>query len=947
MPRFPIYEPDVGLDIGSTPRVDLDAAPLHNLTILGQGLADFGRAFTPPTPEVPAFLQQHFEERQKRQDLFDDQGRAQNHLAANQAFTQEAIAAMPPQARGFHDGLLAAQAGPDLDLLKTVTPGNRPLVGEQLIAQRERTSAVAAQAEVTARARYEASAFTRSTDLTAQTVLKDADAYAVSADALEQRLAAMSSVPAEQRAALRLQGFAALGRAYWQNRFGADPVAGAPVLGITPASEPAVAEDGNAASAGDGMAGESYYTALRTQESGGRTAATSHDPTSGKPLAFGLYQFTPATWAGLAKAHPDLGLTGGNILDSAAQERAVRALTADNDAVLAQHGLPLSDANRYMAHFLGAGGAVRFLTLLDKAPGTPAAALLPAAARANPSIFYQSGSDGGPRSARSLADVYALQTRRFETQPQPYLGYEVGEPTDPRLAALSGPERIALYNRAIAAQRQDQAAAQARLAPQIDTLMHELRTAGRPVTATVPSLAEFIAAQGPTIGPLQHRGLTQSITEGGRLAGLRYRLAALPAEFNEWQAKAALDDDTATAPLDGKAVASRDLVGDTATGAPADAANGSIVSAAALDGTSPPPAPAIPEDPAITGRRLTMQQRVVDLMHQRRQYAIAFLIAGHPKLGEAWSQAETSGSASDLSAAIRLTASLADLDGIPDSERRFLSAPFLTKAMQTFADTTKPLDQRLAPLALALRATPDPAQRQAMLDQFVTAGLPPMLRAAGAAYARGDDGAAGRIAAAVLGRPEDTSKPTAAAAATGTTFSVGGQTLDDASLHAALAANLGFAPSATTPPNRDARGNGQLFQKLVRDNLLANGNDFPAAASLAKRDLFGTREPKPGEIDLSPDPSIPARPEEFGQGVPAAARPTSGAFSTPVTRPHGTPYSAEELNLSGTQSPPHGPNGIQVASNGTGSKDNWLATVQAALARHGAPWPHYCTEWHE
>ena len=63
-------------------------------------------------------------------------------------------------------------------------------------------------------------------------------------------------------------------------------------------------------------------TALRRQESG----AQSHDPVTGKPLALGLYQFTPATLAGVAKAHPDLGLTDRNIFDPAAQERAVRAL---------------------------------------------------------------------------------------------------------------------------------------------------------------------------------------------------------------------------------------------------------------------------------------------------------------------------------------------------------------------------------------------------------------------------------------------------------------------------------------------------------------------------------------------------------------------------------------------------------------------------------------------
>ena len=165
--------------------------------------------------------------------------------------------------------------------------------------------------------------------------------------------------------------------------------------------------------------------------------------------------------------------------------------------------------------------------------------------------------------------------------------------------------------------------------------MQELHTAGRPVTAAVPSLAEFIAAQGPTIGARQHRGLSQLLDQAPGLAGLRYQLANLPPELKEWQAKAAIDDDSDTTPLDGTAVASRGLLADTATGAPADAADGSIVPAAAPDGTSPPPAPTVPEDPALTARRLTMQQRVVDLMHQRRQDAVAFLIAGHPNLGEA------------------------------------------------------------------------------------------------------------------------------------------------------------------------------------------------------------------------------------------------------------------------------------------------------------------------
>jgi hypothetical protein len=63
----------------------------------------------------------------------------------------------------------------------------------------------------------------------------------------------------------------------------------------------------------------------------------------------------------------------------------------------------------------------------------------------------------------------------------------------------------------------------------------------------------------------------------------------------------------------------------------------------------------------------------------------------------------------------------------------------LAQLMQGFGDTTKPVKQRLAPLALLMQATGDAEQQRAIIDQMITAGLPPMLQAA--ADARGDDGA--------------------------------------------------------------------------------------------------------------------------------------------------------------------------------------------------------------
>src|SRR5262249_11625465 len=70
--------------------------------------------------------------------------------------------------------------------------------------------------------------------------------------------------------------------------------------------------------------------------------------------------------------------------------------TRDNEAVLAKANIPITDATRYLAHFLGAGGAVR---LLSAAPGSSAAAAAgPQATAANPTIL------GGGRTVQDVID---------------------------------------------------------------------------------------------------------------------------------------------------------------------------------------------------------------------------------------------------------------------------------------------------------------------------------------------------------------------------------------------------------------------------------------------------------------------------------------------------------------------------------------------------------------
>lgn len=53
-----------------------------------------------------------------------------------------------------------------------------------------------------------------------------------------------------------------------------------------------------------------------------------------------------------------------------------------------------------MAHFLGLGGASKFLSTMQADPQASGAALFPAAARANRSVFYQ--PNGAPRSLEGI-----------------------------------------------------------------------------------------------------------------------------------------------------------------------------------------------------------------------------------------------------------------------------------------------------------------------------------------------------------------------------------------------------------------------------------------------------------------------------------------------------------------------------------------------------------------
>jgi hypothetical protein len=203
------------------------------------------------------------------------------------------------------------------------------------------------------------------------------------------------------------------------------------VGGAIGGAEPAVAGAIRNAASATGANFE-YLLATARVESGFNPSARAKTSS-----AQGLFQFIDRTWLStLKQSGPNLGYgkyataisqdENGQYSVSDPQMRqkimALRqnpaanaamagAFTRANAAQLATKlGRSATEGELYMAHFLGASGASRLISLAAENPKAPAAAAFPKAAQANRSIFY----DGGGK-ARSASDVYASLAGRYAT----------------------------------------------------------------------------------------------------------------------------------------------------------------------------------------------------------------------------------------------------------------------------------------------------------------------------------------------------------------------------------------------------------------------------------------------------------------------------------------------------------------------------------------------------
>jgi hypothetical protein len=196
------------------------------------------------------------------------------------------------------------------------------------------------------------------------------------------------------------------------------------------------------------------------------------DPKAQAPTssARGLYQFTDATWLAMVRDHgAEIGLGGharriqtdgdgrAVIKDKAARaeilalrddprlsaELAAR-LAQDNRAVmedtLGSGGVGATEL--YLAHFLGAGQATRFMIALKSRPDSDASRLFPVEAKANPGVFLD--AEGRPRSLRAIHDAFArrLDNAMDITTPEPVVVAEASAPRrEPVIAPSATPSQ--------------------------------------------------------------------------------------------------------------------------------------------------------------------------------------------------------------------------------------------------------------------------------------------------------------------------------------------------------------------------------------------------------------------------------------------------------------------------------------------------------------------------
>ncbi len=255
--------------------------------------------------------------------------------------------------------------------------------------------------------------------------------------------------------------------------------------------------------------------------------------------ARGLFQFIDQTWLGTVKeAGAHLGYdkyadaitknpSGSYSVDDPDARAAIMKLRDDPDAassmaaVLTQSnsfkltgkiGRRPTDAELYMAHFMGVGGAGKLIQNAEDNPNASAAKMFPNAAAANQSIFYDRSG-----SARSVSQVYSVLSTRYAAAANSPV-------TRTAMAAAGGdlPRRVTVASATPAATAIDNAAYLSSfpdsrsVTPVASTLQTGLQTASAPTEPIFRSLFQAGERTQPISPAVQELwGSNSSLTSAG------------------------------------------------------------------------------------------------------------------------------------------------------------------------------------------------------------------------------------------------------------------------------------------------------------------------------------------------------------------------------------------------------------------------------------------------
>lgn len=517
-----------------------------------------------------------------------------------------------------------------------------------------------------------------------------------------------------------------------------------------------------------------YLQPLKSSESNGQNIPNQ----AGTSSAFGPYQFTKGTWESLIKKHPQLGLTEADRFDPVKQERAVVAFTKDNLEALKAAGVTPTDKALKVAHFLGAGGGIRFMKGVESDPSQPSTALADAdQVAANRPVFFK--PDGTQRTA---AEMFQYLTGRFANTNHFEQAVNGAGQANGFDMNLTPERRVALMNAANSRMRERDGEWAADFDVRLQNASSAAVNTGT-LPQNAPTEAEFVQRYGPVQGAQKAAELETQVQLGQNIQKV--------AQMGDGEAQALL-----------------------AANKPA------------------------PDDPQFATKQKAFEvlsRAYAADREMRNKDPAGYVQRAFPELGRAWQSVDQSDPAA-MQALLTRTDALQQQLGMSRDQRMLLPDAVAARAVEVFKNETVSQDQRLGAVAGLVMATRDPDQQRRIFAQLEKEGIPGRFRGVLDAQLRGDVGAARRLAAAAMADPEKLKAldPKVAGSA------IVEQKIREQVFQPGQIGDAVYGLSAGRSENgKRATDDMELLRAYVRLEALNNGGDVDGAVKKGVRDLYG------------------------------------------------------------------------------------------------------------